>query len=767
MRTLLILVILSSLVYTAVPAEAQDRRTQERLRTLDAVRNTEREGDMSAREWAMRHRVPRRILQPDGALIELAAVHDGRPFYLVPLNARAAALTGTVEVQPGGRTGLGMTGRGLSIGIWDSGHVLSDHGELTGRVDFGDETDVSDHATHVAGTLAARGLDERARGMAYEAQLISYSWTNDATEMSNEAAAGLLLSNHSYGILAGWHYADLEDDGEQWYWLGDPGVSSEEDYMFGRYDVTAVQFDRVAHSHPHFLPVVAAGNDRADRGPRAGSYRAFNAQGDYQTYSIETRSIPSDGGSNGFDTIAGSGVAKNVLTVGSVGSSRSDLRTSSFSSFGPTDDGRVKPDLAGVGEGVYSLSSGGRRSYGVSSGTSMATATVTGSLLLLQQYYRDLFGASMRASTLKGLALHTAIDLGLPGPDYRTGWGLLDAEAAALQVQAAVDNSAAVIESELVEGRQFARDLVVDTFGEVRVTLSWTDPPGVRLPRSGPSSLDDATPHLRNDLDVRLIHHNTGNEYRPYVLDASDPNQPAVQGDNRVDPVEQVYVAAADTGAYTVVVTHKGILYGTPRQPFSLIVSGARGERAPVAISHLQAAASLDGVSLTWKTLFERRPGRFVVERGPGAAGKSAEDGFTRVGELAIDGSTPRKYSFDDDMTVAGVYAYRIWYEDGETTFLAGSAKVNLPAPETYAVLSSYPNPFADQATIVLDLPKTQHVTLEIYDAIGRRVAAAHDGELPAGRHEIAVRGDSWAPGAYFARVATPNGTVVHRLVKH
>ena len=50
--------------------------------------------------------------------------------------------------------------------------------------------------------------------------------------------------------------------GDQWYWLGDPAVSTVEDYMFGRYDVSAVQFDRVAHSYPYFLPVVAAGNDR-------------------------------------------------------------------------------------------------------------------------------------------------------------------------------------------------------------------------------------------------------------------------------------------------------------------------------------------------------------------------------------------------------------------------------------------------------------------------------------------------------------------------
>src|SRR5690606_18408777 len=141
------------------------------------------------------------------------------------------------------------------------------------------------------------------------------------------------------------------------------------------------------------------------------------------------------------------------------------FRISRFSSFGPTDDGRIKPDIMGVGEDVYSLASDDRSSYGISSRTSMATPNVTGSLALLQQYYQELFGEYMRAATLKGLVLHTALDLGTPGPDYRTGWGLLDTEAAAEHITHTLTNPIGIIEAELENGSVYEKTINVSAPG--------------------------------------------------------------------------------------------------------------------------------------------------------------------------------------------------------------------------------------------------------------------------------------------------------------
>ena len=391
MKRTLSLILLSSLLYTVQSATAQVR-PDDITRIRREVKRTEEASSEAARDWSRSRRLPRRIVQRNGRVVELVGMSNGRPMYVTAVNDFAAGITGTQHLYPGGRLGLNLTGAGLEIGVWDGGSPLADHRELTGRVTSVDNSVVDDHATHVAGTVAATGVDRRARGMAYESKVRAYSWTNDATEMTNEGDRGLLISNHSYTIVAGWYYGDIEGDGDRWYWLGDPRISSTEDHIFGFYDIPAVQFDRVAYSSPYYLPVVAAGNERTDRGPSSGTYRALDTNGNYQTYNVSSRPIRPDGADQGFDTISGAAVAKNVLTVGSIGVNDLDgnPRISTFSSFGPTDDGRIKPDIVGVGERVFSLSSSGTGAYQLSSGTSMATPNVSGSLLLLQEYYSQI-----------------------------------------------------------------------------------------------------------------------------------------------------------------------------------------------------------------------------------------------------------------------------------------------------------------------------------------------------------------------------------------
>src|SRR5262249_32640354 len=138
-----------------------------------------------------------------------------------------------------------------------------------------------------------------------------------------------------------------------------------------------------------------------------------------------------------FDCLASYTCAKNILTVGAVTKINnndnlnngwtqvSDVQLASFSGCGPTDDGRIKPDVVGCGVFIFSSISDSAKAYGYLSGTSMATPNVSGSLLLVQQHFNNLKGRFMRSSTLKGLAIHTADEAGNAGPDYSFGWGLI------------------------------------------------------------------------------------------------------------------------------------------------------------------------------------------------------------------------------------------------------------------------------------------------------------------------------------------------------
>jgi hypothetical protein len=124
-------------------------------------------------------------------------------------NVNAADTTNTDQLQPGGALGLNLTGAGLTVGVWDGGAVRATHQEFTGRVVSGDGApNLDDHATHVAGTIGASGVNPAAKGMATGVSIRSYDWNNDLAEMT-AVASQLVASNHSYGLLAGWSRSNL------------------------------------------------------------------------------------------------------------------------------------------------------------------------------------------------------------------------------------------------------------------------------------------------------------------------------------------------------------------------------------------------------------------------------------------------------------------------------------------------------------------------------------------------------------------------------
>ncbi|MEO1655909.1 MAG: S8 family serine peptidase, partial [Bacteroidota bacterium] len=332
------------------------------------------------------------------------------------------------------------------LGMWDEGAVRRSHIEFNGGdnrvVQRDGSQSISSHATHIAGTMVAEGDNTFARGMASRAQLEANDWYADDSEMALAAANGLLISNHSYGTLSGWVAI-----GSEWIWYGDKNVSLEEDYKFGFYDQRSALWDQISYNAPYYLIVKSAGNDRGE-GPGASPVNA-----------------ESDGGADGYDCIATFGNAKNVLTVGAVFgldqpySDPQDVVMTSFSAWGPTDDGRIKPDLCANGVAVFSPTSFTNDSYQNLNGTSMATASVSASLLLLQEHYQNLNGdeSFMLSASLKALAIHTADEAGLhEGPDYQFGWGLMNsARAAQLISQDRAFNNSLIKEEELTQGQVY------------------------------------------------------------------------------------------------------------------------------------------------------------------------------------------------------------------------------------------------------------------------------------------------------------------------
>lgn len=538
-------------------AFAAEKRQQAERKREQASAKAKRLG------WPIRRDSGRSTME----LKELAS--SGMPVYYTTQNEDAAVSTRADRLW---LSPYNVTGQGYTIGEWDGGGVLTGHQEFGGRVTQIDSPEsANDHATHVAGTLIGGGAYTSAKGMAYRANLHAHDWHYDTSEMATAASGGLEISNHSYGLITGW---SLSSDGYSWY--GDTSISNVEDYKFGFYSQDSQEWDQIAYDAPYYLIVKAAGNDRGDSGPPTGEqYWVYDPGSGDWTKSSLSRDL--DGGTSGYDSISGYALAKNILTVGAVYdvpsySSASDVTMSSFSGWGPADDGRIKPDLVGNGISLLSSLSDASDSYGNMSGTSMASPNVTGTLALVQQYYKSLHnGTPMRAATLKGLAIHTAREAGAyPGPDYRFGWGLLNGEAAASLVsdQAAGTGCQQIHEMPLNNGSSVSIPLnMLSGETSLKATLAWRDPPGTPVN----ASLDPSNPMLVNDLDLRISNDST--TYYPWVLNPSSPDSGASTGDNSLDNIEQVVVTSPSAGNYTLQVSHKGSLRNGQAQPFSLIIS--------------------------------------------------------------------------------------------------------------------------------------------------------------------------------------------------
>ena len=529
----------------SVPDIQELKRISERFRLEHEKQKKE------AIEFALRNNIPIRKEDGKGGIIEIQYIDKfGKPQYYTTNNADAAETISADLVYPGGGAGYSLTGNGITLNEWDGGGVLTSHVEFGGRaVQVDSPSSTHYHSTHVAGTMIAAGINSDARGMSYSADLRAFDWDNDNSEMASEGAGGAIISNHSYGYIRGWRY----DSGTStWSWYGNTSISSTEDYLFGFYDDEAQDWDQIAYNAPEFLICKSSGNDRNDSGD--GSYPQDGNQG------------------TGYDCIGQRGIAKNVLTVGAVYdiaggySQPSDVSATSFSSWGPADDGRIKPDVVGNGSNLTSCDNTGDSDYLTISGTSMSTPSVAGAIGLLQEHYDNLNNSYMKASSLKGLVIHTADEAGPnDGPDYMFGWGLVNIRKAADLISTDA-NSDRIFENSISNGETYEIILNTDGTQPLKATLCWTDIPGTPVS----AALDPTDKMLVNDLDMRI--QGTTTHY-PWKLDGQNPSAAATNNsDNDIDNVEVVTIDNPVSGQYTLRITHKGFLSNP--QDYSLIISG-------------------------------------------------------------------------------------------------------------------------------------------------------------------------------------------------
>jgi hypothetical protein len=416
--------------------------------------------------------------------------------------------------------------------------------ECTGGIS-GTEWDTQNHGTHVAGTVAGDNFanlltHNTADGMAPGAKLVIQD-------------AGFLTDNCGDLPGIGCPVVDLNPLFQQAYtqgarlhtnsWGDNENAAVQNNYSAGSQDV-----DEFMWNHKDFLIFFAAGN----AGPGTGS-------------------------------VGSPSTAKNGVAVGATLRGTSANSMASFSSCGPTADGRIKPDITVPGSSI--VSAGNDRNITTNncgtlsmSGTSMATPGAAGLTALIRQYYTDGWyptggkvstnGFAPSAALLKATLVSSAINMtGTTAiPANCQGWGRVLLEDALFftgqtRKLTVKDNEAPFATGSTNEDRTFTFSV---TAGQpLKATLAWTDFP----------STPAASVNLNNDLDL-IVTGPTGTIWRGNVF-SGGVSATGGTADRR-NTVEQVLLAAPTAGTYTVTVRSFNVPNGP--QPFALVVTGNAAE---------------------------------------------------------------------------------------------------------------------------------------------------------------------------------------------
>lgn len=271
------------------------------------------------------------------------------------------------------------------------------------------------------------------------------------------------------------------------------------------YGAEALSYDVLSWNNKNYIAVMSAGNQG----------QAFATEGQYAN-------IP------GFANLTGNfKMAKNVITVAAIDNKEN---ISSQSSAGPVYDGRIAPQITALGP----------------NGTSDAAALVTGTIAVMQQVYADSNNQNLPpASLIKAVLYNTADDLLRKGPDYKTGYGMMNSLVA---VRSIIDKK--YDGGILQPGQAWSKTLSVPANSAlVKITLSWTDTA---------ASVNNFRA-LVNDLDLKLIELSTGQVYYPWVLSsiANKDSLEALPSGKRdsLNTAEQISIELPDPGNYEIQVT--------------------------------------------------------------------------------------------------------------------------------------------------------------------------------------------------------------------
>ncbi len=409
-----------------------------------------------------------------------------------PENYRARTDHRVNAIQTNFAGGMNYDGTGVKVAVGDDGDI-GPHVDYSGRLISYAGPSNGDHGDHVAGTVFGAGnVNPRGRGMAPGAEVAYFDYSN---------------SNGIYLWFADTMYSQLGVRITQ---------SSYSNGLNAGYTSLAQQLDEQVYDNASLMHVFSSGNS----GTSSGGW--YNITGGHK-------------------------IGKNVIATGNL---QWNDQLAGSSSRGPAHDGRIKPDVCAVGSSVYSTIDG--NNYDFKTGTSMASPGVSGVLATLYQAYKDNNNqAEPDGGLMKALLLNNAQDIGNPGPDFKHGYGRINAYRSAK----AIEDGHFIIDSISQNGTDNFTITVPSGISEMKVMVYWTDV----------EAQINASRALINDLNFSLKNPGGTVTWLPWVLNSTSTgtlNNNAVQAIDSLNNMEQVTLTNPVAGDYTVVVNGTSVPMG-------------------------------------------------------------------------------------------------------------------------------------------------------------------------------------------------------------
>lgn len=473
----------------------------------------------------------------------------------------------------------GFTGEGVVVGIGDDG-AIGPHADYKGRLQQPFATaSTGNHGDHVAGTVFGAGnVNPAGMGMAPGADVFYRTYPGNLQNIINDYNQfNVRITNSSYSDGCNTGYTN-----------------------------NARNMDIQTRQLPALLHVFSAGNS----GTQNCNFIS------------------------GWGNITGGHKqAKNVIAVGNINALDS---INSSSSRGPARDGRVKPEVVANGTNVFSTID--PHTYASFTGTSMSSPGTAGTLATIYHAYRTQYNQEPNSALIKAHLMNTADDLGNRGPDFRYGFGRINARRAIQAIQNNWNFSDTISQN---QSRTFTIELPPNV-AQLKIMLYYHDR----------EALANAQKTLVNDLDMTVTAGNL--TFLPLILNpapnAAALNSAAVPGIDSVNNVEQIVIDTPAQGLYTITITGKQIPFQT--QEFFVVYD---------IISQSPILTYPDGPEISWE------PGSQQIIRWEAPAGTqpfqlhiSPDSGLTWTAINTSIGANVRRFQWSVPASLTGRFWLRL-----------------------------------------------------------------------------------------------------------